>query len=286
MTLVPLSERRDPARTADAPDVRAWAVVTAVDGERVGTVHDVLLDDAGRALYLDVDLGIFRKHVLVPIGQARVEPGRRAVRLPGFTRDRLEAIPAWDHRLDRLTRSFERRLVAAYARAYGGGRYRPRPPYAGAVYGPSELESPVRVEAVPALAPLSRLPGYRLAEAEPDPRGWTTLAADGSEAGTVEELIVDTGAMKVSHLAVRGPGAPRGACALVPAAYARLDTDREVVWLDIDAPDALGELPAWDGRAPPAMTTTPRARDRPRAAGEFYAHPRFSTRRFLGRPDR
>lgn len=280
MTLVFLSDRRDGHGRPAGLDVRGWTVLTAKDGERAGTVHDLLLDREGRALYLDVDLGFLRKHVLVPIGQARAEPERRVVRLPGFSRECLRAIPPWEHRLEHLTRRYEEGLAAAYARAYAGDGYRPRPPYAGAVYGPSELESPVRVETAPALAPLSRLPDVRVAGTEPDPRGWTARSADGAEVGTVEELIVDTVAMKVSHLAVHGAGAVRGVRALVPAGYARLDPEGEVVWLDLDAPDALRELPAWDDGA--LATAAPRAGGRPVGAPEFYDHPRFSTRRFLG----
>lgn len=274
MALAPLSERGVPAGGDGAPDVRGWDVVTLVDGEKAGEVHDVLIDRGGRARYLDVDLGLFRKHVLVPIGQARADPAGRVVWLPGFTRDRFDAIPAWEHRLDRLTRAYETGLAAAYTRAYAGRGHRPRPPYAGAVYGPSEFESPLRVEGLPPFAPLSRLPDHRIASDGPDPRGWRVLLADGADAGRVEDLVVDTVALKVSHLAVRPVGDGRDALVLVPVEYARTDAPRRAVWLDLASREALLELPAWDGRPPlPDLAAGP---------PDFYDHPRFSAARFRG----
>lgn len=273
MALVPLSEHGDPRQSVGNVDVRGWTVRTGEDDAQAGTVHDVLLDREGRPLYLDVDLGVLRKHVLVPIGQARAEPERAEVRLPGVSRERLAGIPAWEHRLGRLTREYEDGLATAYARAYGDLRPRPRPPYAGTVYGPSELESPVHVERAPAFAPLSRLAGHRLAGSDPDPRGWPVRTAGGGDVGAVEELIVDTTALKVSHLAVRTTDATGGGRVLVPAAYVHLDAGHRLVRLDLDSSDALQEFPVWDGRAEPGSLDP---------GPDYYDHPRFSARRFLG----
>lgn len=41
-----------------------------------------------------------------------------------------------------------------------------------------------------------------MAENEPDPRGWDVIAADGRKIGEVDELLVDTAAMKVRYLDV------------------------------------------------------------------------------------
>jgi len=273
MALVPLSEHKDTRWSAAEIDVRGWTVRTGDDGARAGTVHDLLIDREGRPLYLDIDLGPLRKHVLVPIGHARAEPRRREVRIPGFTRRRLEEIPAWEHRLGQLTREYEDGLATAYARAYGDLRRRPRPPYAGTIYGPSELESPVRIEGAPAFAPLSRLPDHRIADREPDPRGWPVRTADGADVGAVEELLVDTTALKVSHLAVRTTDAAGGERILVPASFVYLDAGHRIVRLDLDSSDALDEFPVWDGRMVPESLG-------PRPG--YYDHPRFSARRFLG----
>jgi uncharacterized protein (TIGR02271 family) len=52
------------------------------------------------------------------------------------------------------------------------------------------------------LKPISELGGYKVEEGDPDPRGWSVLAPDGHRIGEVEDLIVDTNAMKVRHLVI------------------------------------------------------------------------------------
>ena len=52
------------------------------------------------------------------------------------------------------------------------------------------------------LKPLSELPDYKVEPGDPDPRGWTVLSTDGRTLGRVEDLVIDTSAMKVRHLIV------------------------------------------------------------------------------------
>src|SRR5215210_5120795 len=56
---------------------------------------------------------------------------------------------------------------------------------------------------MPAVAALSDLGDYEVAEGYPDPRGWTVRASDGAEIGKVHDLIVDTGTMRTRYLDVR-----------------------------------------------------------------------------------
>jgi sporulation protein YlmC with PRC-barrel domain len=71
--IVPLSEARDFKLSSGAPDLRGWNVFGA-DGERVGTVTEMLVDPTAlKVRYLDVDLAddLFLlkedRHVLVPL---------------------------------------------------------------------------------------------------------------------------------------------------------------------------------------------------------------------------
>jgi uncharacterized protein (TIGR02271 family) len=52
------------------------------------------------------------------------------------------------------------------------------------------------------LKPISELSNYTIEQGDPDPRGYVVLANDGSIVGEVEDLIVDTRAMKVEYLVV------------------------------------------------------------------------------------
>ena len=52
------------------------------------------------------------------------------------------------------------------------------------------------------LKPISELSNYTIEKGDPDPRGYVVLAADGGEIGVVDDLIVNTQAMKVEYLVV------------------------------------------------------------------------------------
>jgi PRC-barrel domain len=50
--------------------------------------------------------------------------------------------------------------------------------------------------------PLRTLHNYRIAEGDPDVRGWEVLGADGSKIGEVDDLLVDTHALRARYLEV------------------------------------------------------------------------------------
>lgn len=52
------------------------------------------------------------------------------------------------------------------------------------------------------LRPLSEISSYTIEKGDPDPRGHTVISGDGRRIGEVEDLIVDTSAMKVRYLVV------------------------------------------------------------------------------------
>ena len=52
------------------------------------------------------------------------------------------------------------------------------------------------------MKPLSEISNYTIQRGDPDPRGYKVLAGDGRAIGDVEDLIVDTSALKVRYLVV------------------------------------------------------------------------------------
>ena len=52
------------------------------------------------------------------------------------------------------------------------------------------------------LRPLSEISNYTIEKGDPDPRGYQVMSPDGRTIGRVEDLIVDTSAMKVRYLVV------------------------------------------------------------------------------------
>ena len=293
MPLVALSQHQDYDFPPGRFDVRGWNVRTLADNQHVGRVHDLLLDQHGEPRYLDIDLGLFRKHVLLPIGQARADRQQRIVWVPGFTRDQFREIPEYPHDLTTLTPRYESALINAYQSALAREQYRPRPSHAGAVYGPSELESRVIATPtpLPILAPLSSLPDFRIARHDPDPRGWTVLAADGRKIGSIDELIVDTRAMKVRYLVCRVNEEALGLDRqhrhiLIPVGYARLDEDNHNVLLDTIPSSAIAEMPVYSGeQLTRELEAEVLAAYGPDAGSEALHHdPRFDPQEFYGPP--
>ena len=93
------------------------------------------------------------------------------------------------------------------------------------------------------LVPLGEVAGRRLAEGEPDLRGWDVLASTGGRLATVADLLVDVDAGEVAALAVVPPGTARRAAGawragphvVLPVEHVDIDTARRAV-----VPDAVG----------------------------------------------
>ncbi|MBW3569947.1 MAG: PRC-barrel domain-containing protein, partial [Gemmatimonadetes bacterium] len=100
------------------------------------------------------------------------------------------------------------------------------------------------------VVPLGQLDDFKVAEGEPDVRGWEVLASDGRKIGEVDELLVDTAAMKVRYLdvdvdeAMTAGGPDRHV--LIPIGYARLQEDRDCVTVDALASSDLRAVPSYD----------------------------------------
>lgn len=134
------------------------------------------------------------------------------------------------------------------------------------------------------VVPLDELDDYTVAEGDPDVRGWDVLSADGRKIGEVDNLLVDTAAMKVRYLEVdvdrdilQGSGDRH---ILVPIGYARLHEEDDQVLVDtLNSSDVMG-LPEYH-QAPLTREYESSVRERfdrgftgagPTGAGaEFYA---------------
>jgi uncharacterized protein (TIGR02271 family) len=94
------------------------------------------------------------------------------------------------------------------------------------------------------VVPLNSLDGWKVAEGEPDIRGWEVLASDGRRIGKVDELLVDTTANKVRYVDVDLTDDNRHVT--IPVGYARLDRDDKRVMMDQLGTEQLRALPAYE----------------------------------------
>lgn len=99
------------------------------------------------------------------------------------------------------------------------------------------------------VVPLDQLDDFKVAEGDPDVRGWEVMASDGRKIGEVDELLIDTNAMKVRYLDVDvddGLMAEPDRHVLVPIGYARLDREHDRVIVDNVSSTDLRSMPAYD----------------------------------------
>src|SRR5918911_1449462 len=95
---------------------------------------------------------------------------------------------------------------------------------------------------------LSETNDLKVAEGNPDVRGWDVLASDGSEVGEVKDLLVEPAAMKVRYLVVELDDEVAGTDdhrVLIPVGAARLDENDDNVLLGGITREALLGFPPY-----------------------------------------
>jgi len=212
--------------------------------EKVGTVSELLLDRRrGDVRYIAVNLGVFSKHVLVPVEQLDLNDDVLVFR--SWSRDQLKPLPAYES--DKaLTRARIDEMERAHPRFYGD-------PERVAAMGPADGR----------IVPLRDAKDFKLAKGDPDPRGWNVFGADGERVGTVSDLLVDPAAMKIRYLAVDLADdlfkLKEDRHVLVPTESVDLRERGKDVWIDRLNSDEVARLPAYiGGPADPAVEQTVR----------------------------
>ena len=103
--------------------------------------------------------------------------------------------------------------------------------------------------ATPRLVHLADVHDLRVAEGDPDIRGWAVRTAGGEKVGTVKDLIVDTVLMKVRYIEARIDRETLNSSGdryvLIPIGTARLDDAKDDVYLDAAVVDPRS-LPPYD----------------------------------------
>lgn len=163
-------------------DFVGWAVVDQ-EGDKIGTVADLLIDGQGKVRYVDAEFGFPRKqHVLLP--QHRLEWGERRFILAGLTQEMARSLPPYEP-----DRALDAPLLQEMSRAYPWVYERQA----------DEWRQP---QGDGRVVPISQAKDFRLEKGAPDLRSWNVFGSDGERVGPVTQVLVDPAALKVRYLDV------------------------------------------------------------------------------------
>lgn len=100
--------------TFEGGDLKGLSVYAEGD-EKIGTVHDVLVDEQGNFRYFVVDLGfwIFGKKVLLPVGRSRIDYNADRVYAIGMTREQADHLPEFSS-LEKIDYDYEEQVRGVY----------------------------------------------------------------------------------------------------------------------------------------------------------------------------
>ena len=95
-------------------DIKSYSVYD-YQNDKIGSVHDIIVDETGRFRYLVIDTGfwIFGKKVLLPIGRAKVDYNQERIYAEGFTKDQAENLPEYDDDMT-IDYDYEERVRRTY----------------------------------------------------------------------------------------------------------------------------------------------------------------------------
>lgn len=224
--------------------------VSDAGGRPIGRLFGSLAEaDSGLIRYLDLSLDDAQRHVLVPVGHARIRDGRGPrVRLRAAVRDDLDHIPSWSGALEDR---YERDVIMAFGRSLYGHPYYAHPAYdhSGLYAGEHpivrkpEPPSPRPAMVAPHLALLSQRPDYEVAPGEPSIEGWSLMTDADLPSGTVVDLIIDIDEESVRYIVV--DVADGGGRVLLPVGFLQLDEPDRSVYAPGLRHDDLADLPRY-----------------------------------------
>jgi photosynthetic reaction center H subunit len=256
--LMQLSELSDYEVAERHYDVRGWDV-HASGGEKLGEVTDLLVDISKlKVRYLAVRLdaeAAAGRHVLLPIGLAKLDGARRAVLIDSLSQQVILALPRYEG--GEVSRERETTLRATLQAAIPAGDFYEHPHFDESGFygdyrhvGRSVLRRrDAAAEQAPSFSRLKNMEDFEVAAGSPDVRGWKVVGAEGTKVGKVEDFLVDTAAKKVRYLEVdiEGAGVAGAGRALLPIGLAIVDHEDEIVFVPEIGAAAIKRLPPYRG---------------------------------------
>jgi len=95
-------------------DIKQMSLYTQ-GGDKIGSVHDALVDHDGRFRYLVIDTGamFFGKKVLLPIGLSRLDYNQKRVYVDGLSKEQVENLPEYQDSMT-VDYDYEEKVRGAY----------------------------------------------------------------------------------------------------------------------------------------------------------------------------
>ena len=95
-------------------DIKSFSVYDYTN-DKIGSVHDIIVDESGRFRYLVIDTGfwIFGKKVLLPVGRASIDYSQERVYAKGLTKEQAESLPEYDDSMT-VDYDYEERVRKVY----------------------------------------------------------------------------------------------------------------------------------------------------------------------------
>jgi uncharacterized protein (TIGR02271 family) len=117
MALVKLEESYPNYRQdySDIDDIKHYDVY-AKENEKIGSIHDILIDEqTGKFRYFVVDTGfwIFGKKILLPVALANIGYTDKRVYVKGLTKEQVENLPNFDD-LEKIDYDYEEQVRGVY----------------------------------------------------------------------------------------------------------------------------------------------------------------------------
>jgi hypothetical protein len=231
---------------------------TDVEDRPVGQLFGALSEETnGLIRYLDVELEGASKHVLVPIGHARIDTQgvQPRVRLRAATYEDLLAVPDYEPDATAVDAPYQEQLLQAHGRLFYGAHYYAHPSFDhSALYaGPSPIIGPrpdedgsvLDEEQAQPVLPLSRLRGFSMVSTDHDLRGRPVDDARGEEIGEVADLLVDPSAREARYAVIDLTDPARQAA--LPVGYLASSEDGERLMVRSLTHQDIRILPPYDG---------------------------------------
>lgn len=212
--------------TADLAGLSTSDVEGTPVGELVGALSE---ERTGLIRYLDVSIRDVGKHVLVPIGHARIDresvPPR--VRLRAATHHDLLAVPEFTPNETPVSATYQEKVMGVYGELFYGSRYYAHPAYDHTALrvGDTPIIGPIPRAAGEPLRLLSALREFRLAHTAPELVGWTVVDAEGDTVGSITDLLVEVSARRVRYAVLDLASFERST--VLPIGYLHADGDAD-----------------------------------------------------------